>query len=936
MSPRSLAGLAGLAVAALLAACGGGPPVVRDGVPDAGCVPESSPCFLFDHLDRFTLEGTVASVAQLPVAEPTVLLDANFDDGTTGPLQPRGGEGPTVEDGQLRLEAGSKGGWLESAPLPVEAERRYTLTWREAAQGVRRPGQNDPEPAGVSVRFLDGTRALKTPRGARWRPLDGTVAERRVEHSFRPPPGATRLVVAVHPPRAASRRAGAVVRVDGLGLVVVRAPAWTGRALDVWAEPGAHPLVRRVRGGGAAHEKAKEVRDGVLVPAPSVLRTTLTVPEGGRLTLGYGLVPGEATRRKVRFRARLADAAGTTHELFADTIRGDARPVWADREIDLSAWAGQTVTLELSTTGREPVGEVVADVARSPEGRAVWTTGRLEGVADRRKLAVLVIVDTLGANHASAWDGERATTPNLERIGDVGVVFEQARTSAPWTLPSIASFLTGLDPNVHRAGQMAGRDHWNRRLVARSVDTIAERLSGAGWQTAAWMNNPFLAPRNSALDQGFDRYVDYGTRSREHAAAAGVDQAVAELGRGSAADRFVVVHLMDPHGPYRPDDEHRREWTDEAYEGPFEDGMVSDQYLDLVRGRLDAGDADKQQVIALHEAVVAWSDEQVGRLWEAATASGDELLFVVVADHGEEFWEHERYEHGQSLYAELLHVPLVVAGDGWPKRERVPTPVNANAVAGTVLQFAGLPLGDVPALAPQMNPEPLHAGRVLYGWGQRSVEEHGFKYFLRHRHVGRAQSRARGEEPRHHLVDLGEDPEEASNAVKRHPEVARALHRLVVRRALAGFDGAWFVLARSGEHVVHFDQVGGGGWWPDVHDFPWPSATGAPYPRNGFSVHRSVEGETSTVTMTVDAAPLLAIVEPVDGAGTVTARLGEAPVVEPRTLEAGELAVLIDDLLAGEGPDVVIGRLAGAVAGGGASAPSAEDVEALRALGYVE
>ncbi|MCP4872763.1 MAG: sulfatase-like hydrolase/transferase [Proteobacteria bacterium] len=928
MSP-SRAAIAALLV---LAACGRGAPVVSEGVPDVGCAPDRSPCFLFDHLDRFDREGGAASLSELPTVEPEVLFGVDFDDGTLGVLSVRGGDGVAPADGVLELPSKGAKAWLESEPIAVDAERRYTMTWRETASGVRCPGQNDGKPAGVSVRFLNGSKELDTPRTARWRPVEGTVAWRRVDRSFRAPSDATHAVVVVHAPRGSD----AIVAVDDLGLVATRSPAWEGRTMEVWSEPGASPAVRRVRGGGAAHDKAKEVRTGVLVPAPSTLRTKLTVPEGGRLTLGYGLMKGAATRKKVRFTARLADASGTTHELLKDSIRGSWRPDWRDEEIDLSRWAGQTVTLELATSGRDSTGDVMGDIARSPEARAVWTTARLEGAPARRKLAILVIVDTLGAAHASAWDATRTTTPNLERIADAGVVFEQARAPAPWTLPSIASYLTGLDPDRHRAGQMAGRDHWNRRLVPRSTATVAERLREAGWQTGAWMNNPFLAPRNSALDQGFDRYVDYGTRSRQHAAAAGVDQAIAELERGSGADRFLVVHLMDPHGPYRPDAEHKKEFVDGGYDGVLKDGMETGQYLDIVRQRLDMGDADKQQAIDLHEAVVAWSDLQIGRLWDAAAGSGDELLFLVTSDHGEEFWEHDRYEHGQSLYRELLHVPLLAAGDGWPQRERVPTPVTATAVAGTVLQFAGLPLGGMPALAPQMNPEPLHGGRVLYGLGQRTVEEHGFKYFLRHRHVGRPQKRALQNQPRHQLVDQGEDETETANALKAHPERARELHRLMVRKALPGFDGAWFMAAREGEHVVHFDQVGGVGWWPDTHDFPWPTETGAPYPRAGFAVSRAAEGDRSTVSMTVTAGPVLAVVEPMDGTGTITARRGEVPVAEPLVLEAGELAVAIDALLAGEGPPVLIGRLAGTVAGTGSAGPSAEDLEGLKALGYVE
>ncbi len=924
-----------LAAAVVLPACGGkAPPIDATGVPSAVCDPGAPACFLFERLDGWAIGGLATEVAGASPGEPEVVLGISFDDGDLGALGAVG-EGAVVEDGALRLAWSAEATpWVETAPLEVRPDHQYTLTWVESAAGVKRPERRAERPAGVSVRFLDRRgKKLPLPRAAEWRPVEGTVAERRVERTFRLPGGAKTMVITAAGWAATRARDGSVVTIDDLGLVATPAPAWAGRAHDVWAEPGAHPLVRRVRARNDAHRKAREIRDAVLAPAPSTLMTKVTVPEGGRLAIGYGLTPGHG-KGSVKFAVRLVDAAGATHKLHGGKVRGSVRPPWEDVELDLGAWAGQEVTLELATSGADPTGATLDDLGRGPDARAAWTTARLEGPAARRKLAVLVVLDTLGALHASAWDGPPKTTPALEEIGHEGVVFEQARAPSPWTLPSFASYLTGLNPDRHRAGQMTGRDHWNRRVVARSVDTVAERLARVGWQTAAWTNNPFLTARRSALDQGFQRWVDYGTRSREHAARPGVDQAVAELSRSAGVDRFVLVHLMEPHAPYRPDAAHLKEWSVEGYDGVLAEGMVDGQHIEIVKGSLELTDLDKQQLVAMHHGVIAQVDAEVLRLWEAARGSGDELLFVVTSDHGEEFWEHDRYEHGQSLYRELIHVPLLVAGDGWPARTRVPVAVDATGVAGAVLRFAGLDLGGVPALSPQMNPEPLYASRTLYGRDQRAIEEHGSKYFLRHKHAGRDRRRARGTDPRHQLVDLGEDADEAGNVLQERPELARELHGRIVRRAIEGMPGTWFVLAKPADGApvdVVFEQSGGAGFWPDVHDFPWPRSDGKRYPRNGLKV----DLDPARVDLTLRTGEVFAAVEPVDATGEVTVTVGGTAVVV-ETYDEGQLSDAIEAMLAAEPGFVVVGRIAGDVAGDAGGGASGSDLEALRALGYVE
>ena len=929
-----------------------------------------APCQLLDHVDAFEGVGVVEHVPSWAErVQPEVVLRESLAEGALASLQ--GADRVQVVTGEdawdgasVRVDGdGDSWGLLHSAPIPVDPERSYTISWAEAGRDIKNPRKSPPVPAGVSVAFYKVPRRhhddpgawlgapdaatgdatdhaqaarVRSPRAARWRPAEGSFPWREVSHSFRPRHGATHAVVTVAAGRATSRR-GSRFWLDDLELVGSVAAAWESRAANVWREPGAASLLRRARNQHPAHADGRDLRDALLAPAPSLLRTRVRVPAGGRLEVGFGLMPGTGSRlRRVRFRVTVVDEGGARHELLDRRARGSYRPLWQDESLDLARFAGRLVTLELETSGRATPEDPLAAVARQPESRAAWSDLRLVGAPERSRLAVFVLIDTLAAKHASGWGADAATTPELQRIGRDSRVFRRALAPSPWTLSSIASFLTGLKPGVHAAGEARGRDHWNRRRVSPAVETVAERLRDAGWDTRAWINNPFLAPRNSGLDQGFRRYVDYATRGSEHAAAPAIDAAIAELERGSSDDRLLFVHLLDPHGPYLPDDDAREAFVDPTYQGQFAGGLEDGVYQDVVRQKIELTDGDKAHLERLHHGVISWVDGQIGRLWDAARASGDELLFIATADHGEEFWEHGLFEHGHGLHDELIHVPLLVHQEGLGGV--VDQAVPAVGVAGTLLDFAGLE-HDLPRLPGPGESRAVHFGHNLYGLRQQGVEVDGWKYVLRHAWAGKAHRRAHDAAPRHRLHLLAEDPGESTNRVADQPERARALHERVVREALDGHPGAWFVLAQPDVPVTLRFTEARAGWRRDVFDFPWPGGR----EDEQLGVRRRQGAEE--LELTIAGGPVLILLNPAGEGDAV--RLRSAPEVAglpvdgmlpggrtPPDALMARIAARIDSGL----PFVEVGRLPGVPRGTApaAAGPSDADLDALRALGYVE
>lgn len=248
--------------------------------------------------------------------------------------------------------------------------------------------------------------------------------------------------------------------------------------------------------------------------------------------------------------------------------------------------------------------------------------------ASEARSALLVTLDTTRADALGwHWDGD-SVTPHLDELAREGMVFERAYTSAPITLPSHASMLTGLYP------PRTGVRNNGLRPLPQSAETLAERARAAGIQTAAFVGAVVLDPA-FGLAQGFEHYDVPASRPGgasshfdERPAGEVVDAALAWLRtRDRERPFFLWLHLFDPHAPYAPPPAFRDERFGNAYYGE-----------------------------------VAYADAELGRLLgelrsEGALAS---TTVLVVADHGEAFGEHGELSHATYCYEPTLHVPLLL------------------------------------------------------------------------------------------------------------------------------------------------------------------------------------------------------------------------------------------------------------------------------------
>ncbi len=284
----------------------------------------------------------------------------------------------------------------------------------------------------------------------------------------------------------------------------------------------------------------------------------------------------------------------------------------------------------------------------------------------RRPDVLVLLVDALRADHLGSYGYGRATTPAIDSLARDGVVFRQAIAQSTFTKTSIASLFTGRYPYRHGI-------YWGQRqltegalaadLLGEDETTLAEVMEGAGYLTAAWVQNSHLR-RVMGFAQGF---VDY------HDQQGSIDRIHGRFlpwvgGPGRRYSYFAYLHYIDLHDPYRPAPPYDTLFSRRG------DGTGADVYrgvdfsrwgahLTAIRnGEHTLSAADVEELRALYDGQLRAIDDEIGRLLRRLKDIGlyDETLIVVTADHGDAFMEHGFISHSATPYEELVRVPLIM------------------------------------------------------------------------------------------------------------------------------------------------------------------------------------------------------------------------------------------------------------------------------------
>ncbi len=273
-----------------------------------------------------------------------------------------------------------------------------------------------------------------------------------------------------------------------------------------------------------------------------------------------------------------------------------------------------------------------------------------------RPNVVLVIIDTLRADHLGCYGYRRDTSPGLDSLAESGTLWSRVQGQSSWTLPAVTSVLNGLSPRAHGARlNVSERTMW---MASPRVPTAVTLLGDAGYRTLGLFNVVLLS-ESMGFHRGFDRF---SCHPQGHGmAGSSVDRAISWIEEEEGRDEpfLLVLHLFDPHSPYDPP----RPW-----DTLYAESATGDTAWSFTPQGAVADTSHRERLESLYDGEIAWTDSQLSRLWASIRRLGleDETLVLVTADHGEEFLEHGYVEHGRTLYQEITRVPMIASGPGVP------------------------------------------------------------------------------------------------------------------------------------------------------------------------------------------------------------------------------------------------------------------------------
>lgn len=523
------------------------------------------------------------------------------------------------------------------------------------------------------------------------------------------------------------------------------------------------------------------------LPAEEVHRTTRLHGERSTVALVAPACAQGATLRVPFDAGRGTRLRGT---LEAVGRPGSERPVEVELRVD-----GRRLALETLVPGAEPKplgggqglvlsegGEQVLElVVRGEPGAVAFLGAPSLGRARRPEdgpNVLLILIDTLRADRLGAYGSTKGLTPALDRFAAEALVFEQCWSASSWTLPSVATIFTSAHGGEHLA--------WlDDRRLGRGLDTLAEVLRRTGRHTAAFTDGAYLSPF-FGLDRGFSRYDARGggvervvERAREYLAAL------------DGEPWFVLLHTYEVHAPYEPPPA-ASEAVATRYPGALL-GRTAEphRFYSLTEDGTPIAADTARALEELYDEEVRVMDRVIGAFLEELRAAGalDHALVCLTADHGEEFGEHGLLGHGDTLYREQLHVPLLLRFPDGSRRGRDDRPVSLVDLAPTLLDAIGR--GELIAatsfggrsLLGTDAPSPVYAVRNQHGFGLLEALRDGSRVSIRGRHFLPAPRPSQAE---WQFYDLAADPLQARPASEdpgdaRFSDLAERLRRVSAR-----------------------------------------------------------------------------------------------------------------------------------------------------------
>ncbi len=331
-----------------------------------------------------------------------------------------------------------------------------------------------------------------------------------------------------------------------------------------------------------------------------------------------------------------------------------------------------------------------AQVAGKP---AMASSARL-ALADAPNI-ILIVVDALRADHVSAYGYERPTTPNLDAwVAEPGAIFGDATALSTWTFPSNATLLTGRSPSSIGI-------QWSDPSSVIPADEVmlAEYLHDVGYYTAGFVT-AYYARGYIGFDQGFDHFSEHIGSDGSRARADEINELAIDWFENTwtpvlsgTQPLFLFLYYFDPHTWYNSPPPY-----DTLYDPTYTGTLTAEVYRDgqdIVAGNIVPTERDVQHLLALYDGDITYWDFYFDEMMAYLESVGllENSIIVLTSDHGEMFGEHGQWTHRNSLYEEVLRVPLMIRYSGHISAGLVIShPVQTIDIAPSILDWIGLPI----------------------------------------------------------------------------------------------------------------------------------------------------------------------------------------------------------------------------------------------------
>ncbi len=411
----------------------------------------------------------------------------------------------------------------------------------------------------------------------------------------------------------------------------------------------------------------------LLAPAGSRIEFDVEAAKGDQLSFSlFALQPGTLS-----FKIK-AVIATKEKLLFSSDIREQMGKV---EKVTLTKAAKQTMHLIMETRGH---------------GLGAWIDPCLLHGNSRSRTVLILMLDTLRADHVSAYGYPRQTTPALDELAKGSLLFNRAFSPSSWTLPAHVSLFSGRDVLEH--GVISPES-----IIPADLPLLAEKMQADGFVTLALTGGGFVDD-HFGFYRGFQSYANRPDDIFQQKASVLLYRAFMEkVADFTGQDLFVFLHTYQMHAPYKAPDPYNRAFNPELDIKIKHVGSNLRLAPDPTRPLPPEALADRQKIIDLYDASILYSDQALLEpVLDYLRHSGrfDDALLIVLADHGEEFYDHGDWEHGHTLYQELTRIPLIIKLPRQKVGETRNQLVSISDIAGFIQAEYGLTADAVSARCP--------------------------------------------------------------------------------------------------------------------------------------------------------------------------------------------------------------------------------------------